>query len=187
MSSNSITLAVIEALERAGFPYMLVGSYSSNLYGVPRSTKDADLVVEFGNRSITEIAPLLGREFMLEPQMSFETITGTYRHILQHSESAFKVELFMLSNDGHDRARFSRRREGTLEGKKVMVPSPEDVIVTKLRWSKQGARQKDVEDVQNVLAVTGPANLDLPYIRGWCDQHGTRQLFEQLLSQTDTA
>jgi hypothetical protein len=116
--------------------------------------------------------------------MSFETITGTYRHILRHSESAFKVELFMLSQDAHDRARFARRREGILEGRKVMVPSPEDVVVTKLRWSKQGARAKDIEDVHNVLAVTGAATLDLPYIRGWCDQHGTRELFEQLLTQT---
>ncbi len=26
------------------------------------------------------------------------------------------------------------------------------------------------------------ANLDLPYIRHWTDQHGTRELFEKLLT-----
>ena len=39
---------VIEALEACGIPYMLVGSYSSNSYGVPCSTQDADFVIELG-------------------------------------------------------------------------------------------------------------------------------------------
>ena len=57
------------------------------------------------------------------------------------------------------------------------------VIITKLRWSKGGNRRKDVDDVQGILAVQAGA-LDLPYIRTWCDQHGTRALFEQLLQTT---
>ena len=169
-------------MERAGLAYMLGGSFSSNLYGIPRSTKDADFVVEFGSQSSELLRPFLGNNFIIEPQMSFETITCTYRYILRHRLMPFKVELFELSDDPHDRERFARRRHGVLMNKKVFVPAPEDVVITKLRWSKGGARQKDVEDVRNVLAVTGSSNLDLPYIRHWCDQHGTRELFEQLLA-----
>jgi hypothetical protein len=62
-----------------------------------------------------------------------------------------------------------------------MLPTPEDVIVTKLRWSKGGNRAKDVDDVVNVLKVQSD-RLDLPYIRQWCDAHGTRALFERLVS-----
>jgi hypothetical protein len=62
----------------------------------------------------------------------------------------------------------------------VSLPMPEDVIITKLRWSKQGKRHKDVEDVAGVIAVQREV-LDLPYIRHWCDQHGTRELFDRLL------
>ena len=61
----------------------------------------------------------------------------------------------------------------------------EDVVVTKLRWSRQGRRQKDVDDVRNVLAVQS-GKLDLDYIRQWADQHGTRPLLEQLLSESPT-
>jgi hypothetical protein len=46
MTGNEATLAVIDALEACSIPYMLVGSYSSNIYGVERSTQDADFVVE---------------------------------------------------------------------------------------------------------------------------------------------
>ena len=34
---------------------MVVGSMSSNIYGIPRSTKDADFVIELGNQSISRL------------------------------------------------------------------------------------------------------------------------------------
>jgi len=40
-------LKLLEVLNRLAIRYMLVGSYSSNFYGIPRSTKDADLEVWF--------------------------------------------------------------------------------------------------------------------------------------------
>ena len=46
MTGNQAALTVAEALESCDIPYMLVGSYSSNFYGVDRSTQDADFVIE---------------------------------------------------------------------------------------------------------------------------------------------
>ena len=40
-------------------------------------------------------------------------------------------------------------------GSKAFVPRAEDVVITKLRWSKQGRRQKDVDDVVDDEAVFG--------------------------------
>jgi hypothetical protein len=93
------------------------------------------------------------------------------------------IELFPLSSDPHDVARFSRKLSGPIGNRQAaFVPTAEDVIITKLRWSKQGRRQKDIQDVEDVLKVQ-LSRLDLPYIRQWADQHGTRDLFERLLSQ----
>ena len=41
MNSLEATAAVIDALEQAGIPYLLVGGFSSNAYGIARATKDA--------------------------------------------------------------------------------------------------------------------------------------------------
>ncbi len=180
MNSNDIVLKFIEIYERLSIPYMLVGSYSSNAYGRPRSTQDADFVVQISAEALTALRRELGPDFMLDPQMSFETVTATMRYIVQHTMTGFKVELFLLSDEPHDQARFSRRRVEDFQGHDVRMPTAEDVIVTKLRWSKQGKRQKDVEDVAGVIAVQGE-KLDLPYIRGWCDRHGTREMFDRLL------
>jgi hypothetical protein len=184
MNAPAVVAAVVDALDRASVSYMLVGSFSSNLYSFPRSTKDADFVVELSQISLGALMSSLGADFALDPQMSFETVTATMRHVITHRDSGFKVELFGLSNDPHDQLRFSRRRPAPFLGRTIWVPRAEDVVITKLRWSKGGRRRKDVEDVENVLAVQGDA-LDFGYIRHWCDQHGTRQLFEQALADAN--
>jgi len=173
---------VVSALNKLQIPYMVVGSFSSNVYGKPRSTKDAEFVMELGHQSIGKLASEIGGGFILDPQMSFESITSTMRYRLTHRDTAFMIELFMLSSDPHDTARFSRKLSGPIgEGFIAYVPTAEDVIITKLRWSKHGRRQKDVQDVEDVLKVQA-GSLDLPYIRQWTDQHGTRELFERLLT-----
>ena len=128
------------------------------------------------------LARELGPDFRIDPQMSFETVTGTARFVASHAASAFKVEMFLLSDDAHDRARFARRRHLNFEGRDVWLPTPEDVAITKLRWSKGGQRAKDIDDVAQVLALQ-IGNFDLAYVRNWCDQHGTRDLLEKLLGQ----
>jgi len=61
----------------------------------------------------------------------------------------------------------------------VYFATAEDVIVTKLRWSRQGQRAKDTEDVRCVIAVRVDA-IDWDYVHRWCDAHGTRQLLEDI-------
>src|SRR5688500_10901857 len=110
MMSDEAIIAMVDALEASGVPYMGVGSLSSNYYGVARSTRDADFVVELGGKALSDILQHLGPEFQLEPQMSFETVTGTQRYKLNVVGTVFEVELFLLSSEAYDQNRFGRRR-----------------------------------------------------------------------------
>ena len=76
MTAVDFVIRMIDALERVQVPYMAVGSFSSNVYGKPRSSKDADFVVELGSTSINSVARELGNDFVLDLQMSFETVTS---------------------------------------------------------------------------------------------------------------
>ena len=85
------------------------------------------------------------------------------------------MEFFLLSDDPHYQERFRWRVSHPLLGRNVWFPTPEDVVITKLRWG----RPKDGDDVRDVIAVQAD-NLDWGYIHSWCDRHGTRALLEQI-------
>ncbi len=179
MTSNAAVVQVIEGLERAGIPYMLVGSFASNAYGVARSTQDADIVVELIPDGVSALRRELGADFELDAQMSFDTVTATSRYVLAVRGSRFKIELFLLSNDPHDRARFARRRPVSYLGREVYLPNAEDLIVTKPSWLRRARRGKDYDDVRNVIAVQRK-RLDWNYIRDWCGVHGTEGLLDEI-------
>jgi hypothetical protein len=179
MNSEEAVLAVIAGLEAACLPYMIVGSLSSNYYGIPRSTRDADLVVQFETQPFAVLTAGLAPGLHLDPQMSFEMVTGTFRHLIHLINSPFTIELFHLSDDPHDQERFRRRQSVRLFDRKVFVPTPEDVIITKLRWCVQAQRNKDRDDVRDVITVQQGV-LDWDYVHGWCERHGTRQLLDEI-------
>ena len=170
---------MIRALNSAGVPYMIVGSFSTNFYGVPRSTQDADIVVDPGPTSLAQLVRGIGPEFVFDPQFLLETATITKRQVVQIHGTAFIIELFRLSEDPFDRERFRRRIAVQLSDLETFIPTAEDVIVMKIRWISQLNRTKDREDVRNVMLVQAD-QIDWEYVTQWCDIHGTRQLLDQL-------
>lgn len=172
-------VAAVDALLAEQIPFMIVGSFSSNLYGIPRSTEDGDLVFESAQGSIQKIMTRLGSGFRLDPQIAFESVTGSLRHVVEVADTGFKIEFFHLSRDPHDVERFARRTLWDWRGRKVWLPTPEDVIVMKLRWLSHLNRSKDRGDVRDVMSVQNTL-LDWDYIESWCDRHDTRQLLEEI-------
>ena len=154
---------VIAALNELEVPYMVVGALSSNLWGNPRSTQDADFVVQMEPDRINELSDRLGPEFILDRQLGFETVTGTQRYQFQVKDSPFKIEIFFLTEDSFAQSRFSRRLKFQNGDQVVYVPTAEDVIVQKLRWH----RARDLEDVATVIRIQKD-NLDWTYIEKWC-------------------
>lgn len=76
MNSEAAVAAVIEALNAESIRFMLVGSMSSNVYGIPRSTQDADFVLEVDAGRLQNQRGRLGGLFLWQEQMLFETVTS---------------------------------------------------------------------------------------------------------------
>lgn len=179
MQDQAIALEVIERLDQLGVPYMVVGSLSSNVHGIPRSTHDADFVLQLGATSFATVLRHLEPRFQSDKQLRFEGVTGTKRHILTLEDTDFQVELFALTDDPFDQSRFARRCLRQFLGRDVYLQSPEDVIVQKLRWLERADRPKDRDDIASVIGVR-QNSLDWDYIHDWCDQHGTRGVLDEI-------
>jgi hypothetical protein len=171
MTSEDLVVIVFDALARLGVPFMVSGSLASNFYGVPRATQDADLVLDLSRLPFEGLAELVAADFEIESQVGFETVTGSSRLLMRARQGAFDVELFGLTQDAHDVARFGRRHVVQVLERNVALPTAEDVVVNKLRWYQLARRRKDLEDARNVIAVQGAA-LDWTYVRQWCRDLG---------------
>jgi hypothetical protein len=132
-----------------------------------------------GVTRIREIARRLPHELRLDPQATFETITESQRYECQLRGTPFKIELFLLTADGYDRLRFSRRYQVATPFGAIWVPTAEDVVVNKLLWVLRARRIKDTDDVRNVIGVQ-QRNIDWNYVYHWSDQHGTRELLDSI-------
>jgi hypothetical protein len=179
VTPDEAVIAVLDALEAAGIPSMLVGSLASNFYGIPRATRDADFVVELGPGSLERLRDRLPPGLSLQGQSAFEAVTGTTRHVIELTTLPFVCELFVRSDDPHDVERFRRRHRAHVLGRPVHVATVEDMVVTKLRWAREAGRSKDRDDIRNMLAVQA-AHIDWAYINSWAAIHGTTPLLEEI-------
>ena len=179
MTGSEAILKVVDALDDCGIPYMLVGSNSSSAYGIPRSTQDADFVIELGETPIGELTTRIAPSIRIDPQMSFETVTMTRRYVADVAGTPFRIEFFLLNDDPYNQARFRRRQRVLVLDRQIWMPTPEDVIVTKLHWALLGNRAKGRDDTRGVIAVQGD-RIDWDYVHRWCEQHGTRALLDEI-------
>ncbi len=185
MKSQLEALAIItELCESEKIDYMLVGSFSSNFYGIPRATKDADIVLEVTPAQRNALIAKLPKEMSADPQMTFETATSTSKTLIYVNSICFEIELFDLSEDPFDQSRFSRRTVVNYLGKEIYLPTAEDVIIQKIRWFKNAVRAKDLEDAQSVYLVQ-KEYLDWEYMLRWAKEHGTEEQMDSLKIESD--
>lgn len=180
MNQTALILTVLDALVAEDVPYILAGSIASSAYGIPRSTKDVDFVVETTRPAFDNLLKRLEEWYTVDPQQHLETLTWTRRYILKAHSWPFQVELFIKDEDSHHIEQWDRRQflYNPIIEREVWMPTPEDTIVQKVRWG----RPQDRIDAQNVIAVQAEL-LDWPYIEKWCDTHGTRKTLEDLRAE----
>lgn len=54
--AEEVQIQVLDALDRLGIRHHLGGSYASSVHGLPRQTRDADLVVDLHSQAVPPLA-----------------------------------------------------------------------------------------------------------------------------------
>lgn len=181
MTLFQLAVRMVEALEAEEILHLVTGANAVGVYGIPRGTKDIDIVVSLESAEpLNRLERHLADVVVFDLQTNFETITGSQRHIVNSkTRPPFTVELFERGGDAFVQSRFRRRCRkfsGQLN-REIWLPMPEDVIVQKLRR----ARNKDLADARDVIAVQTTAALDMAYIEHWCAQHSALERLHDVL------
>ena len=158
-------------LDEASIPYMVVGSYAASFHGLSRATHDLDLVVALSSDSLHNLLGLLGDRFYWSEESAKCAVLQADMFNAIHHDSGLKVDFWVLADDDFARTQFSRREPSDFRGVGCWVASAEDTILSKLRWYKMSASERQLSDARAIFAVGGE-RLDTRYIRDWAERLG---------------
>jgi hypothetical protein len=178
---------LIATLEELGVEYAIGGSVAAMMYSQPRLTIDVDVMVAAPVNQLSQlvkevqswqvyISPL---ETIVETSipygLPFNIIDGTI---------GTKADLYVAKDTGLDASAMERRRRLVWDretGAKAWFLSPEDVILYKLSYYRQGGEvaQKHPTDIAHMLDVIG-SQLDLAYLGKWAAEIGVADLWQAL-------
>lgn len=168
MSQQALLTRIVEALDSAGIPYMLTGSLVSSLQGEPRATHDIDLVVSIGPADVPRVVEALAApDVYLDEHAVAEAVHRRSMFNLLDTSSSDQADFWLLEDEPFDRGRFARRIQVDALGLRLVVSSPEDTILMKLRWAEEaGGSEKQTADARHVYELQ-VGSLDEDYLDEW--------------------
>jgi hypothetical protein len=180
-----IPLRVIGVLEELGVPYHVGGSFASSIHGVPRQTRDLDLVVDLPLSAVPAFMAHLEKDFYLDEETIRRAISRHTRFNLIHLASAFKVDVFVHGPRPFDRSELARGRSYEIAAgapRTVIVKSAEDTLLRKLEWYRLGGETSDRQwgDILGIVRTQGE-RLDLAYLRRWGEALAVSDLLDRAL------
>jgi hypothetical protein len=174
MTPAEVLKRVISKLDELAIPYMVAGSFAGSAYGLLRSTFDADLIVDLRRQHISGFVAEFAKDFYVDAGQVEQAVAGKSSFNLIHLGIFFKVDVFVLGDAAFAREEFSRRvlrPSGNAEVGAFSVATPEDVILSKVRWYRDGGEVSGQQwrDVIAILKAQG-THLDLSYMRRWAQE-----------------
>lgn len=186
MNPEEVLGSVAEKLEQCRIAYMIAGSFASNLHGMPRTTHDADVVVEIDEPRLQKLAHALGEEFYFDLETAHDAIRKNFMFSALHYKSGFKIDFIVLKPRPFSRAEFQRKFAADYFGRLCWFATAEDTILSKLEWSKMGESERQFNDAVNIAKVQGEA-LDLDYLHRWSKDLQIDGLLNRLLRELGMA
>lgn len=167
MTLEDLLSRLIPGLERAQVPYMLTGSVASSAHGIPRSTRDIDIVI--GPTRVQLLTLMLefpSDRYYADEQQALQAPANRSQFNVIDFATGWKVDFIIAQDSPYARTAFARRVRVDIAGTVVCIASPEDVLLAKLQWAKVGESNRQLQDAGGILRTQGD-KVDLPYVERW--------------------
>jgi len=181
MGPSELLEHVVAVFERLGIPYLVTGSIAAMAYGEPRLTNDIDIVAGITEKHIPGLlAAFPAEDYYLYAEAVRDAILRPGQFNIIHPASGLKIDVIIRRNTAFDRSRFGRvRRIHPAENFQADFAAPEDVIIKKMEYYREGGSEKHLRDITGILLTTG-ADVDRLYIERWVQQLGLGEIWETI-------
>jgi len=179
--------AFVGILDELKITYAIGGSVASSVYGQIRFTQDADISVAAFGGQIAEFCQAVESAFYVSQQAVQQAHHNASSFNVIYLDTAFKIDIFIVSDDPFKRQILLRREKVALEDssdKMYDLVSPEDIILLKLQWYTDGGAvsQKQWNDILGVLE-NRQDKLDMDYLWGWASKLSVLELLNKAIQE----
>ncbi|HEX5471391.1 MAG TPA: hypothetical protein VFW73_05870 [Lacipirellulaceae bacterium] len=171
----------IAGLNRLALDYAIVGSYASSAWGEPRMTRDIDIVIRLRPDQVHSLCSLFPNdEFYVSPAAAAEAVRHLSQFNVIHPASGNKIDFMIAGHGDWPSSQLARHRKINF-GANVSghVASPEDVILGKLIYYREGGSEKHLRDISGIVKIMGNA-LDREYIARMAESLGVAEIWNSL-------
>jgi predicted nucleotidyltransferase len=188
MKQSEVLHFAVEVLERLEIPYALVGSFASGAYGEPRFTHDIDILVDLKRNQVDALCDSFpADEFYISRPTVKEAVYRRRPFNVIHTPSANKLDFMLSRDDNWGRSQIARRRQiEVVDGCHAFVASPEDVILGKLVYYREGGSEKHLRDITGILKVN-VESVDREYVRKFAEHLQVSDAWDAILDRLNAS
>jgi len=156
-------------LERLKIDYAISGGIAVSVWGKPRYTADIDIIVNLKTaESVEKLVELLRKEIKksyLDKDRALDAFKRKSEFNLIEPEYGLKADFFVADKSEYCQLEIKRARKRKIGSKLIKFISPEDLIISKLLWFKEGQSTRQLEDIASVLEFR--SDIDRAYLQKW--------------------
>lgn len=181
MEQQDLLKEVGKILNELKIPYSITGGMAIAVWGRPRFTAGIDVIVELFSENLGQLARRLlqiDKDVYVDERMMQRALERHGEFNFIHPASGLKVDFWILKNEPYAKEQIRRRISKTIDGTKVYFVSPEDLILSKLRWHQQTGSELQLRDIKSVIQFQ--KKLDWKYLRKWSTIQGTQDILNEL-------
>lgn len=179
--STKVLHDFVGRIESLGIKYMLTGSMAMMRYASFRLTADIDVILEFDSDDKDKFIKALEPDYYIPPAAVERGFEMKRMFNVIHIETAFKVDCVPKKSDGFQQSAFNRREKTDYYGGEIWIISKEDLILSKLWWSKDTNSEMQLTDIRSIMN----SGFDKIYTEKWLDDLGVRDNYFKCLKEVE--
>lgn len=158
INPSKLLTQVTAVLDKLGIPYFITGGFAVSVWGRPRATFDIDIVVKLIEPEVPKLAKMLrsvSKFGYIDEDTAKEAIRTNGEFNFIDPETGVKADFWVAKDDEIMEEEYRRIKKKKINGQEVCFISPEDLILSKLRWYKISPSSRHLEDVESILKISG--------------------------------
>lgn len=149
----------VQRLDDLGIQYMITGSFAMHAYATGRLTYDIDSVIEVSSRDAARFASKFFPDYYVDQVSIKNAIERNSMFNVINQRNGVKVDCIIKRSTGFEAAKFGRRRKTEIDGIGFWVISKEDLILSKLAWTKDSFSETQFLDIRSLIESGIETNL----------------------------